>query len=195
MNQSETESIPMIEPFLVGDLVYLRPLRYEDLDGNYVHWLNDAEICRYNRHHVFPYTREQGEEYVRYARSTKDALILAIVVKETGQHIGNVALSSIDRYNQRAEFGIIIGEKNSEKKGYAKEAGLLILKHAFLDLNLHRVFGGALEDHLMSNIAATFLGMKEEGMMREAVFKNGKFNNVIFYGLLKDEFLEQHEPQ
>lgn len=190
MSEQSCEQPVMVEPFLVGDLVYLRPLCYEDLDGNYIHWLNDPEVCRYNRHHVFPYTKEQGEEYVRRARSTKDELILAIIVKETGLHIGNIALTSIDHYNQRAEYTILIGEKSSEKKGYAKEAAVLLLRHAFLDLNLHRIYCSPLEENVMANVAVTFLGMKEEGVLRDAVFKNGKFNNLIFYGLLKEEFLE-----
>ncbi|MDR0870842.1 MAG: GNAT family N-acetyltransferase [Planctomycetaceae bacterium] len=183
----------MTEPFLVGDLVYLRPLRYEDLDGNYVHWLNDPEVCRYNRHHVLPYTREQGEEYIRHARSTKDELILAIVVKETEQHIGNIALTNIDRYNQRAEYTVLIGEPATGKKGYAKEAAVLLFRHGFFDLNLRRIYGAALEDHTMANIAAPLLGMKQEGILREAIFCNGKFNNLIYYGILKDEFIERYE--
>ena len=192
MNTPETKSIPMIEPFLVGDLVYLRPLRYEDLDGNYIHWLNDAEVCRYNSHHVFPYTRESGEEYIRYARSTKDALILAIVVKKTGQHIGNASLISIDRHNQQAEYAIIIGEKECHGQGYGKAATLLVLEHGFLGINLHRIRAGVNSENIPSLALFNSVGMKQEGVLKDAIFKNGLFHDIVLFGLLKNDFIKNH---
>jgi RimJ/RimL family protein N-acetyltransferase len=34
------------------------------------------------------------------------------------------------------------------------------------------------------------LGMSQEGLRREAVFKNGEFADIVEYGMLKKEFLE-----
>ena len=192
MNTSKTKPVHMIEPFLVGDLVYLRPLRYEDLDGNYVHWLNNPEVCRYNSHHVFPYTREKAEEYIRYARSTKDALILAIVVKETGQHIGNASFVSIDRHNQQAEYAIIIGEKASHGRGYGTEATTLVFEHGFHSLNLHRIRAGVNAENTPSLSLFTRVGMKQEGVLEDAIFKNGRFHNIILFGMLKDVFMKKY---
>jgi ribosomal-protein-alanine N-acetyltransferase len=40
----------MKNPFLVGENIYLRPLDLNDLRGNYINWLNDSEVCKYNSH-------------------------------------------------------------------------------------------------------------------------------------------------
>jgi len=52
----------MINPFIVGTDIYLRPLRVQDAEGSYVEWLNDPEVCQYNSHHVFPYTPQKALE-------------------------------------------------------------------------------------------------------------------------------------
>ena len=76
------------KPFIEGKTVDLRPLSLEDVNDTYVNWLNDAEVCAYNSHHVYPYTRELAIEYVTRVRSQKNDLVLAIVEKGSGKHIG-----------------------------------------------------------------------------------------------------------
>jgi hypothetical protein len=43
-------------PFLSGKMVCLRPFESDDSKGPYPNWLNDAEVCAGNSHHVYPYT-------------------------------------------------------------------------------------------------------------------------------------------
>ena len=50
---SANERADMEKQFLTSDRLYLRALADTDLEGPYVEWLNDAEVCRHNSHHVF----------------------------------------------------------------------------------------------------------------------------------------------
>lgn len=174
--------------FLEGKRIYLRTLEEKDLRGNYVSWLNDEQVSKYNSHHVFPYSFEEGLSYIRKSQKTKDTLVLTIIVKNGDVHIGNIALQKIDYVSRNAEFAILVGEKKYWNKGYSKEASFLVLNHAFRALNLHRIYCGSFKENVAMKRLTGFLGMRQEGLRRQAIYKNGKFNDVVEYGVLKSEF-------
>jgi RimJ/RimL family protein N-acetyltransferase len=176
-----------IKAFIKGKNIDLRPLNQENLDGNYVNWFNDAEVCLYNSHHVYPYNREKAAQYISAMQNSKDNLVLAIIAKN-GKHIGNISLQKIDFVSRNAEYAIILGEKDYWGKGIAKEASALILKHGFEELNLHRIYCGTSENNKAMQKLAFALGMKEEGRRKEALYKNGKYVDIIEYGLLRKDF-------
>jgi RimJ/RimL family protein N-acetyltransferase len=180
----------MHNPFLVGQTLYLRVIEEADLNANYREWFNDEEICKYNAHHRFPnYDQDMREYYEQEIKSQRN-LVLAICDKKKDKHIGNIALQSIDALNQSAEFAIVIGDRSYWGKGAGKEAAALIVHHGFSELNLHRIYCGTAEDNIGMQKLAQNLGFTEEGRCREALFKSGKFKDMIYYGLLRGKFFE-----
>lgn len=174
--------------FLEGKRIYLRPLEEKDLRGNYVSWLNNKQVNLYNSHQIFPYSFKEGLLYIQKSQRIKDALVLAIIVKKGEIHIGNLALQKIDYVSRNAEFAILIGEKSYWNKGYSKEAAFLILDHGFKALNLHRIYCASFRKNIAMKKLAEFLGMKREGLKRQAIYKNGKFHDVVDYGLIRSGF-------
>lgn len=171
-------------PFLEGQRIYLRGLTDADASGDYPAWLNDAEVSRGNSHHVFPYSREAALDYIRQIRQSATSLALAIVLREDHRHIGNITLQSIHPIYRSAEFAVLIGDKAGWGKGYGLEAGRLVCRHGFEALNLHRIYCGTFADNVGMIGLAHALGMKEEGRRREAAFKEGKYIDIIEFGLL-----------
>lgn len=178
-------------PFLVGERVYLRALEEADAEGDYPRWFNDEEVCHGNSHHRFPYTRESARDYIRHSRTARDELVLAIALCEDDRHIGNIALKRIDPVSRSAEFAIVIGAKDCWGKGYSKEAGQLLLDHAFFTLNLNRVYCGTFETNVPMQKLAEFLAMEVEGRRRQAAFKHNRYLDVIEYGVLREEYIER----
>lgn len=178
----------MKQPFLVGNYVYLRGLRLEDVERNYVNWLNDAEVCQYNSHHVFPFSMQEAEEYARSTFHSRNSLVLAIILKKGDLHIGNITLKNIDNVSRRAEFAIVMGEKKLWGRGYSKEAAFLMVNHGFMEMNLHRIYCGTSIDNISMQKLAEYLGMKKEGRRRDDLFKNGQYRDIVEYGVLKNEF-------
>lgn len=179
---------PLERPFLEGQRIYLRGLLQGDLHGEYFSWLNDQEVCRANAHGRFPNTERKMQEYLDSTSRSPEDLILAIVEKGTDRHVGNISLQRINWLDRNAEFAILLGDKSVWGKGYASEAGLLILRHGFEALNLHRIYCGTSEVNVgMQKLAAT-LKMKPEGRHRQAVFKQGGYKDVLLYGVLREEF-------
>ncbi len=174
--------------FLSGTRVNLRPLEETDAKGAYVDWLNDAEVCHGNSHHVFPYSEEKASSFIRQSYSS-ESLVLAITLKEENIHIGNIALQKIHPINRSAEFAILVGDKRFWGKGHGKEAGLLIIQHGFNQLNLRRIDCATFRNNEGMKRLALALGMKEEGVRKQAIYKNGEYLDVIEFGLLRNESL------
>lgn len=178
----------MRNPFLIGKTIYLRTIEASDLDENYQSWFNDAEVCQFNSHHRFPNYRQNMEEYYDDVIKSKNNLVLAIIDKETNQHVGNIALQDINLLDRTAELAIIIGNKQSWGKGIGREAAKLIIVHGFDSLNLNRIgFGTSEENKAMQKLGES-LGFKKEGTMRQALYKNNGFKDIIIFGLLRAEY-------
>jgi len=176
-----------LKPFIEGKTVDLRPLSLEDVSDTYVGWLNDAEVCEFNSHHVYPNTHELAVEYVTRVRSQKDDLVLAVIAKDTKKHIGNISLQNINPVNRSAEFAILMGDKGSWGKGIGTEAAKLIVKHGFEQLNLHRIYCGTSEENIAMQKLAIALGFQQEGVRKDGMYKNGAFRDIIEYGLLRKD--------
>jgi len=174
--------------FIQGQRIYLRALEAQDAEGNYPVWLNDEEACAGNSHHVFPYVREKAQAYIEKANRASDSLILAMVLQESNQHIGNIALQEINWIYKTAELAVLLGEKEHWGKGYSLEAAKLLMTHGFNALNLNRIYCGTFETNVGMQKLAKSLGMKQEGVRRKAVYKNGNYLDLIEFGLLREEF-------
>jgi ribosomal-protein-alanine N-acetyltransferase len=179
--------------FLIGQKVILRPVERSDLDGPYAQWINLQEADAFTEHAQFPHSRQDLERYLESRNvgaysCTPLHLWLAIVVKETRQHVGNIELSGIDWVHRKATYSILIGDRAMWGKGYGFEASALLLRHAFGKLNLHRIELGVHEDNVAARKLYEKLGFREEGRLRQAFLRDGKFRDIIVMGLLAEEF-------
>lgn len=174
--------------FIEGKTVFLRPLYERDAEGAYPSWLNDEQVCQGNSHGVFPYSYKKALDYIAQANQTNSALVLAILLKENNKHVGNIALQDIHWIYRTADLAILLGDKEQWGKGVGFEAAALMLRHAFMVLNLNRVSCGTFENNVGMSKLAIKLGMKKEGVRRKAVFKNGRYLDLFEFGILKEEF-------
>jgi RimJ/RimL family protein N-acetyltransferase len=90
--------------------------------------------------------------------------------------------------NRCAEFGIFIGEKEFWNQGLGTEATRLVLKHGFEDLNLHSIYLNVYSTNPRAKKAYEAAGFVQEGVQREAVFKNGRFIDLILMSILQSEW-------
>jgi len=127
----------METPFIRGERIYLRPLDEADLD-HCLRWINDPEVLvTLGRRR--PTGRAAEREWLQDQYKSDDHMNLAIVLVDGDHHIGNCGFNEIDYINRSAEFGILIGEKDTWGQGYGPEAARLILKYGFEELGLHRI--------------------------------------------------------
>jgi ribosomal-protein-alanine N-acetyltransferase len=175
-------------PFLSGERVYLRALVEEDAQGPYPTWFNDPEVCRGNSHHVLPYGRAAALDYIRHVNQARDSLVLAIVTRDGDRHVGNIALQGIHPVYHSAELSIVIGDRSVWGTGVGTEAAHLLCDHGFSAMNLYRIGCGTFDDNVAMRRLAAALGMREEGRRRQAAFKQGRWVDVVEYGVLAAEY-------
>lgn len=173
--------------FLEGHNIGLRALLDSDVDGEYPNWFNDQEVCRYNSHHRYVMTRNDVIEFVKNCNS-RDIIVLAVELKETKVHIGNISLQNIDYIDRTAEIAFLMGEREYWNKGYATEAAVLLINHAFDQLGLQRIYFGTSEKNVGMQKIGEKLNFVREGIRRRAIYKNGAFCDIYEYGLLREEW-------
>lgn len=171
--------------FLEGVSIVLRILTEADVQGNYSKWLNDPEITEFNSHGRFPMTIDKLKQYVKNSNESGTALVLAVANKYTHEHIGNISLQAINWIDNNAEIAFLLGEKKYWGKGIMYEAGSMLIKHGFDILNLHRIYCGTSFDNKGMQKLAEKLGFIKEGVRKEAMFKKGKYLDVVDFGLVR----------
>jgi diamine N-acetyltransferase len=180
----------MINPFLIGERLYLRPLELEDLE-RCQRWFNDPEVRRFLSS-IRPLNqiveRAFLEDLSKKAADPAADVIMAIVIKEDDGHIGNTGLHRINVIDRSAEFGIAIGEKDFWRKGWGTETARLMVQYGFSTLNLNRIYLRVHDNNPRGLGAYEKAGFRQEGILRQALFRDGQYHEVILMSLLRDEF-------
>jgi RimJ/RimL family protein N-acetyltransferase len=168
--------------------VYLRALEISDVD-NLIKWRNDLEVTSSLGGNTFFVSSLRETEWIKNATLNDDKNIrLAICLNENDKYIGNVNLTSINWINRSAEFSIMIGDKSQWGKGLGKEATFLILKYAFEEVNLNRIYLTVRNDNEKAKGLYKNVGFTQEGTLRKSIFKNNKYIDMVVMSILKDEF-------
>jgi len=183
-------SAPNAGVVISGRSVCLRPISEQEVNGQYISWLNDPKInefleVRHNRQ-----TIGNVVEYINGVRSKAGCEVFAIFLKAGKTHVGNIAIIQFNPFNQGyAIFGLTIGEPKAQMVGAGGEATLLIVDYIFRSRSIRRIQGGVYSDNQKSRKMLESLGFKEEGVFRKHVVLNsGKLNDLITYGLLREEW-------
>ena len=176
------------QPFLQGDRVVLRPIEAADIEGPYLDWLNDYAVTRFLETGSAPTTRATLQRYLDTVAAAPGTVMLAIVEKETGLHVGNVKLAGVHPLHRRADLGIMLGDKSRWGRGYAREAVALMLAYGFDRLNLNKIYLGVDVDNAAAVKVYEDLGFKIEGTQRQHLFRDGAYRDRHLMGILRDEF-------
>jgi RimJ/RimL family protein N-acetyltransferase len=176
------------QPFLAGEQVILRPLQTSDLAGPYLEWLNDYEVTRFLETGWKPATAVSLRRYLDTVAQAADTVMLAIIEKRTGSHVGNVKLAGIHPLHRRADMGIMLGDKRRWGRGYGREAVALILAYGFERLNLNKIYLGVDVDNVGAVKVYEALGFKIEGTQRQHLFRDGAYRDQHVMGLLCEEY-------
>ena len=118
----------------------------------------------------------------------------AICAKDTDKMIGWACLTNIHYINSSAETGAIVIGDPEYNDGFAwVETVLFLFEYAFERLGLNRVYGESLLGHKISNLVEDLMFMTREGIFRQAAFKNGRFYDISYAAILKDEYFAHKE--
>ncbi|WP_096154171.1 GNAT family N-acetyltransferase [Bacillus sp. FJAT-45066] len=166
----------------------LRKMDKEDIEKYHL-WRNDIDVMATTSLALDAYTFEETKEFVeKVILNSNSSKSYIIEMKEDNFIIGVTSLINIDTKNRNAECIIDIGEKEYWGKGYGTEALKILLDYAFLELNLHRVLLRVFSLNERAIHIYKKLGFVKEGVVRESLYRNGKWHDIITMGILKKEY-------
>lgn len=165
----------MVTNRISGNLVFLEPLSSDEKKQIDI-WNKDPEVSKYREVWDFEETAESK------------SISFGIHDKISSKLIGDIGISSVDLKNKHAEIGMTIGDKNYWNKGYGTDLVKTILKFCFEKLGLDKVYLDVWEENERAIGCYSKCGFKKDGVLREHVFRDGKYHNKWIMSVLKKEW-------
>jgi RimJ/RimL family protein N-acetyltransferase len=179
------------QPILETERLLLRPLTPDDA-ATVARLAGSREIAHTTISIPHPYSEDQARGWIGAhtgQSATGKEIVFGVVTREDVQLIGAVGLREIDTEHSQAELGFWIAVQ-AWGKGYATEATRRVIRYAFEELKLNRVYA----HHMVRNPASVKvlekLGMKREGLLRQRVRKWGVFEDVVLMAILHDDWIQ-----
>lgn len=132
-----------------------------------------------------PYTQADAEDQVRRSQGSEEAVRLGVWIEASSVFIGGVGLR-LELEHHRAELGYWIGVPYWGN-GYATEAAQALVRYAFDELKVNRIYASHVPNNPASGKILLKLGMKREGYMRGHILKWGEYQDLVVYGMLSGD--------
>jgi RimJ/RimL family protein N-acetyltransferase len=146
--------------------------------------LNDPTVLEYFGS-VLPMSLVQEEEW--FEKMLQDPNVCNFAIDFEGQHIGGGGLSSIDWRNRNAEVGLFIGQPELWDQGLGREVLELLLRLGFQQLNLHRIYLRVFASNERAVNLYEKIGFQREGRWRDGEFRHGRYHDILWMSMLRDE--------
>jgi len=179
--------IPVFPPY-EGNLVRLRAVEPEDEPLLY-EWFNDWQVTE-NLMLRYPVSHATERDFLESTRQPNyEKAHFAVVRKETGQLIGGATLEAPQPELRQGTLGIAIGDKTSWDRGYGTDTMRTLCRFGFAMMNLHRIQLEVYAENERARKVYERVGFQVEGVRREAMYKWGRYMDVVMMGLLEGELV------
>jgi len=177
----------MTQPTIDTRRLLLRPFRLSD--SGVVQWLaGERDIADTTLNIPHPYEDGMAEAWIETQTPAYDAgelVTFAVVARSADQLVGAMGLV-LERRFKSAELGYWIG-KPFWNQGYATEAADAVIRYGFDELRLNRISARHFARNPSSGRVMEKVGMLREGKAREAVMKWGKYEDLVLYGIVRED--------
>lgn len=173
-----------------NELIRLRKLSPADHEI-YHAWRNDLEVMVSTSPSLDVYMPEETEQFIAMIASQSDAKGYIIERKMDNKPVGIVSLIHIDYKNRAAECVIDIGAKDVWGQGFGTAALTLVMRYAFDELNLYRLYLQVFAFNSKAIGLYEKLGFTQEGKLRHALYRGGAWHDVVLMSILEPEYRKQ----
>lgn len=165
--------------------VVLRPVRNEDSHLLF-EWINNRKLVVMNA----PFRQISEVEHQQWFKSLNirnDLAFFMIEDTDSGLAIGSCQLNKINNFHLSAELQIRIGRSDFQNKGAGSEAVRLLIEHGFAVLKLHRIMLHVFSTNSRAVHVYEKNGFVQEGVLRDAAFIEGRWVDVLVFGLIRTQ--------
>jgi RimJ/RimL family protein N-acetyltransferase len=180
---------------LTGNLVRLAAFDPEEVGKAFSGWTRDSEYWRLMAavEARMPSAKEATRFFEKELEEAETGVYLfGVRTLADDKLIGEMALDVVSWSGREAFVGLSIGDRANWGKGYGTEMMVLLLQFAFLEINLRRVSLSVFEYNPRAVRAYEKAGFRHEGRMRGFLNKEGKRWDMLFMGILWEEWKEKY---
>jgi RimJ/RimL family protein N-acetyltransferase len=159
-------------------------------------WTHDAEFMRLMElkpaRPLSPaMVKKQYEAIEKKMDEDKNLFYFTIRAHADDRLIGKAMIEWIDWTNSNGWLVLGIGAAEDRRKGFGSQALDMLLRYAFVELNLFRVSAAVPEYNDGALALFHKFGFVEETRRREALYRDNRRWDLVCYGLLRSEWEAQ----
>jgi len=184
-----------MKDILKGQLVRLAAMDPEEVSKTFANWNRDSEYKRLldldtPRLNSVKAVKEWLEKELE--KMGDSMYWFSIRALEDDRLLGDINLAVVNWNNRDAFVGIGIGARDYWGRGYGTDAMSLALGYAFTELNLYRVTLDVFEYNQRAIRSYEKAGFQLEGRQRGAILREGRRWDVLYMGILCEEWRKQN---
>lgn len=146
--------------------------------------INDPEL----EHSVVGWSRPvSSAEQERWIETLAEDGSFRYAVDDGSGVVGTVAVSAVDWKNRTANLNIKL-LREARGKGYGARAMKLVVAYCFEELNLNCLTANVLAENDASSRLWEKLGFRLDGVLRQRVYKSGRYHDLRAYSLLREDY-------
>lgn len=175
-------------PTITTERLVLRPFALSDA-ADVQRLAGDRAVADTTLNVPHPYPDGAAERWIsdhaeRFER--REILTLAVTLRDGGTLAGCISLRLHDEHD-RAEMGYWMGVPYWNQ-GYCSEAARAVIAYGFKQMGLNRIYAHHLVRNPASGRVMQKAGMVYEGALRQHIRKNGRYEDIASYGILRREY-------
>ena len=159
------------------------------LTERYVSWLQDTEVTKFSEQRHKQHDINSCRAYMQSFINTGNYLIAIIAQNPSLGHIGNISID-VDKNNEVADIGILLGEKNIWGQGYGVEAWEAICRFLFFALKVRKVTAGTMATNTGMLGIMRRTGMIDDGKRARQVLIDGNEVDIVYAALFRENILD-----
>lgn len=176
MNVNETKNLT--------DRQNLRMLKIEDAVFM-LEWMHDPNVNSNFKFDFASMTKEKVIDFINTSFNNETQHFA--FVNENDEYLGTISLKHISYTDNNAEYAITT-RTCAQGTGAAYKATMALLKYAFDELGLHRVYLNVLEENERANAFYKKCGFFYEGQFKEHLYLKGEYKNLNWYAITKEQW-------
>ena len=148
-------------------------------------WMHDPAVNHVFRLDFASMTRDKVLLFIRKGQTATESHYS--ICDDADTYMGTISLKQIDVVNGTAEYAIVLRQV-AQGQGFAGYATREILRIAFEELGLHKVYLNVLKENEHASGFYEHIGFRYEGTQRAQLVIGGRRHDLKWYGLLADEW-------
>jgi RimJ/RimL family protein N-acetyltransferase len=182
-----------MKDIFTGKIVRLSAFDSEELSKALPRWYRNSEYFRLLNSSAQPMQSSKAASkwmQEEVSEMSLESYYFSIRTLVEDKLIGELSLDVVNWPGRDAFVGLGIGETDYWSKGYGTDVMNVLLRFAFMEINLRRVSLGVFEYNPRAIRSYEKAGFRHEGCLRRLLNREGRRWDNLFMGILREEWME-----